>query len=245
MQRTTAPGARIAAPFSNARAANGACHLDGLRVDCIIAAATSRAQAGAEGICDAGPFCMSRYRIVVAIDLSEYAEVVLEHALDQAARHDQSELHFVTVVPDARLMAVTKKRLADIVRDGLDVFRDGHVDWRARMHVRVGKPAEEIVALADDVEADLIVVGRFSQHRRRVGSTAQRVLDLASSPTLAINQLGKSVAEHAQCPDCARVRSSSDGEVWFCDRHRDRDRDTLATTLVLPSTIWTGGTLMW
>ena len=102
-----------------------------------------------------------------------------------------------------------------------------------------------LVALSDEVDADLIVVGRFSQHRRRVGSTAQRVLDLASSPTLTVNQLGKPVSDHAQCPDCARVRASSDGEVWFCDRHRDRDRDTLATTLVLPSTIWTGGTLMW
>ncbi len=187
---------------------------------------------------------MNRYRIVVGLDLSEYAEVVLEHALDQAARHEQTELHFVTVVPDARLMAVTKKRLTELVRDGLDLLHDG-IDWRARMHVRVGKPAEEIVALADDVDADLIVVGRFSQHRRRVGSTAQRVLDLASSPTLTVNQLGKPVTDHAQCPDCARVRASSDGEVWFCDRHRDRDRDTLATTLVLPSTIWTGGTLMW
>jgi nucleotide-binding universal stress UspA family protein len=186
---------------------------------------------------------MDRYRIVVGLDLSEYAEVVLEHALDQAARHERSELHFVTAIPDARLLAATKPRLAALVRDGLDSF--GERDWRARLHVRVGKPAEEIVLLADDIDADLIVVGRFSQHRRRVGSTAQRVLELASTPTLAINQLGKPVTDHAQCPDCARVRASSDGEVWFCDRHRDSDRDTLATTLVLPSTTWTGGTLMW
>jgi nucleotide-binding universal stress UspA family protein len=188
---------------------------------------------------------MDRYRIVVALDLSEYAEVVLEHALDQAARHEQPDLHFVTVVPDARLMTTTKDRLADLVREGLDVFRDSDVDWRARMHVRVGTPADEIVALADDVGADLIVVGRFSQHHRRVGSTAQRVLDLATSPTLAVNQLGKPLEDHAQCADCVRVREDSDGQIWFCDRHRDHDRDTLATALVLPSMIWTGGTLMW
>jgi nucleotide-binding universal stress UspA family protein len=197
------------------------------------------------GTLDAVRRRMDRYRIVVGLDLSEYAEVVLEHALDQAARHEQPELHFVTVVPDARLMGATKDRLSALVLEGLDVFRTTLIDWRARMHVRVGKPAEEIVDLADDVDADLIIVGRFSRHRPRIGSTTQRILELASSATLAVNQLGKPVADHAQCADCVRARADTDGEVWFCDRHSDRDRDTLATTLVLPSTVWTGGTLMW
>ena len=52
---------------------------------------------------------MHRYRIVVGLDLSEYAEVVLEHALDQAARHELSELHFVTVVPDASATLVPSR----------------------------------------------------------------------------------------------------------------------------------------
>ena len=38
-----------------------------------------------------------RYRIVVGIDLSEYSDIVIEHALDQAARHNVPELHFLTV----------------------------------------------------------------------------------------------------------------------------------------------------
>jgi hypothetical protein len=38
-----------------------------------------------------------RHCIVVALDLGDYAEIVLEHALDQAARHDVTDLHFVYV----------------------------------------------------------------------------------------------------------------------------------------------------
>ena len=37
------------------------------------------------------------FRIIVGVDLSEYSDIVIEHALDQAARHDEPELHFLTV----------------------------------------------------------------------------------------------------------------------------------------------------
>jgi nucleotide-binding universal stress UspA family protein len=179
---------------------------------------------------------MDRYRIVAALDLSEYAEIVLEHALDQAARHDQPELHFVAVVPSENKLAGVKERLAELVLEGLDNFRDHKLDWRARLHVRVGKPAEAIIELAEDVRADLVVVGRFG------GTTARSVLDLARCPVLAVNLADRSVDSEPQCPDCVQVRAESDGESWFCAKHRS-DRPT--SSLVLPSTIWTGGTLMW
>src|SRR5712671_1942946 len=40
---------------------------------------------------------MRRYRMVVGVDLTEYSEIVLEHALDQAARHSAPELHIIHV----------------------------------------------------------------------------------------------------------------------------------------------------
>lgn len=188
------------------------------------------------GTPDAKPPDMDRYRIVAALDQSEYAEIVLEHALDQAARHQQPELHFVTVVSDEHALAKAKQKLTDLVLGDLDTFRDHHFDWRARLHVRVGKPAEEIVALAEDVLADLIVVGRFG------GSTARKVLDHADCPMLAINLAERQVDTEPQCPECVQIRAESDGETWFCAKHAG-DRPT--TTLLLPSTTWTGGTLMW
>jgi nucleotide-binding universal stress UspA family protein len=176
---------------------------------------------------------MDRYRIVAALDLSECAEIVLEHALDQAARHDQPDLHFVTVVPDERAFDDAKRKLAELVLEGLDTVKN---DWRARLHVRIGKPAEEIVALAEDVRADLIVVGRFG------GATGRKVLDHADCPVLAINLSERQVDAEPQCPDCVQLRAESDGESWFCPKHAG-DRPT--TTLLSPSTTWTGGTLMW
>jgi nucleotide-binding universal stress UspA family protein len=186
-----------------------------------------------------------RYRMVVALDLSEYAEIVLEHALDQAARHSAPDLHFLTVVPNEAAVAGTKEQLAELVLEGLDVFRDRSPDWHARLHVRAGKPDEEIVNLAAEVQAQLVVVGRFGLHhpRRKLGSVAHRVLEAAPCPTLAVGLVDQPVELHRQCPDCVTVRAESDGERWFCDAHRAADRVTLATTM-LPS-VWTGGTLMW
>ena len=42
------------------------------------------------------------FRLVVALDLSEYAEIVLEYALDQAARHSAPDIHFVHVIEGHR-----------------------------------------------------------------------------------------------------------------------------------------------
>ncbi len=187
-----------------------------------------------------------RYRIVVALDLSEYAEIVLEHALDQAARHDAPDLHFVTVVEDDGKVDLVdvKNRLAELVLDGLGNFGERAPDWHARLHVRAGEPDDEIIALANEVDADLIAMGRFGLHRPRkqLGSIAHRVLANAPCPVLAINHIDRA-PEQPQCPQCVQVRADSDGERWFCDAHSAPDRVTLATTS-LPS-IWTGGTLMW
>ena len=185
-----------------------------------------------------------RYRMVVAIDLTEYAEIVLEHALDQAARHAAPDLHFLTVVGNTSPEAVDRAKhdLAQLVVDGLETFRELAGAWHSRLHVRAGRPGEEIVALAGEIEADLVVVGRFGAHERH-GSLATRIVEAAPCPTLVVGLTEHAVDVPPQCPDCMRVRAESDGERWFCERH-GADRVTLATT-TLPTTIWTGGTLLW
>ncbi|MGE5183857.1 MAG: universal stress protein [Acidobacteriota bacterium] len=181
-----------------------------------------------------------RYRIVVALDLSEYSEIVLEHALDVAARHDLPDLHFVTVVDRGNKVDVVdvKNRLADLVLDGLGSFDGRTATWHARLHVRAGKAAEEIVELANEVDANLVALGRFGVHR----GVAERVLTDAPCPVLAINLIDRA-PEQPQCAACVQIRADSDGERWFCAEHSAPDRVTLATT-ALPTT-WLGGTLMW
>jgi nucleotide-binding universal stress UspA family protein len=114
---------------------------------------------------------MRRYRIVVGIDLSEYADIVIEHALDQAARHDLPELHFLTVREKRRPSGEEVKRaLWERVYPSLEAFNRHGTDWRAQLHVQRGKPEVEIAELAADIRADLIVIGQFGLHTPRARS---------------------------------------------------------------------------
>jgi len=180
-----------------------------------------------------------RFRIVSALDSSDYAPIVLEHALDLAARHDAPDLHFVRVVEAGDDPAAAAAELATFVLDGLDGYNC--TDWRARFHIRTGRPHEEIVALAADLRANTIVIGRFGLHHagRRLGSIASRVLDDATCPVLVV---GFGVADPLPietCLDCAAVREDSDGHRWFCAAHSAPDRVSLAAPLVSFAT--TGG----
>lgn len=185
------------------------------------------------------------HRIVVALDLLEYSEIVLEHALDQARRFAPPELHFVTVVEDARPdLDDVKQRLGALVVAGLDgLDRTG---WLVRLHVRSGRAAEEITNLAAEIRAHLLVIGRFGVHhpRRRIGRTANRVIDLATCPAFVVTLTDQSPDGQPQCPDCVALRSASDGRIWFCSLHAAPDRSQLST-IVGPSTSLTGGPLMW
>ena len=181
-----------------------------------------------------------RFRIVTALDSNEYDEIVLEHALDQAARHDVVDLHFVMVVPNERELDRAKVELASAVRQGLE--SQSRPDWRSRLHVRAGKTAEEIANLAGELDADLLVIGRFGVHAtRKHHSTADRVLEMVACPTLVVG-LGEHVLEtEQQCPRCVEVREESDGERWFCDAHASPDRLDLTTRLPPSTTSVRGG----
>ena len=170
-----------------------------------------------------------RHRIVIALDGSEYAAVVLEHALDQAARYDRADLHAIHVVDDLNDCDTAKLWLAETVLDGFEVFRARQRDWRTRLHIRAGRTDEEIVGLAADIEADLIVVGRYGLHRRK---TTNRVLDGATCPTLVVGLTEHVIDPHPYCPPCVLVREESEGDQWFCPEHLARAHASLSTRLL-------------
>ena len=191
---------------------------------------------------------MDRYRIVVALDLSEYSEVVIEHAIDQAARHDAVDLHFLCVQERrGQSLDELKQRLAPLVFDALSLLGPDGPDWRARLHVRTGDAGEEIAGLAAEIEADLVVVGRFGTHRsaRRLGSIASRVVETSPCPVLVVGLTEHAAASTDVCAECARVRDESDGERWFCDEHLAPDRADVATTFLPMQLDFTGGGPMW
>ncbi|MBL0215329.1 MAG: universal stress protein [Myxococcales bacterium] len=181
-----------------------------------------------------------RYRIVVPLDHSEYSEIVLEHAIDQAARHTTADLHFLTVVAKESELEDAKVRLATEVLQALDTPALKSSDWRSRLHVTHGDPVEEIASLAADLRADLLVIGRFGTHDRGK-SIADRVLAHATCPTLVVGLTERTFDAQAQCAQCVAVREESDGERWFCEAHTGERH----FTALLPSTALGSGSLMW
>jgi nucleotide-binding universal stress UspA family protein len=152
-----------------------------------------------------------RFRIVVALDGSDYAQAVLEHALDQAARHDAPDVNVVAVVEPGQVVEfdevarALRARIHELLATTIFTFCAG-AEWRVRVHVRRGLAGEEIAALAEEIQADLVVVGRFGAgvaRRGRPGSVADDVIRMTSCPTLVVQVPDyPHVDAEPRCADC-------------------------------------------
>jgi hypothetical protein len=123
--------------------------------------------------------------VLAGIDNSP-ASMVVASAAARMARRFALPLHLVAVAPDPSEGATTGAR--DALRRAIESLAREH--HSAEGSVRTGKPQEEIVATATERGADLIVVGRHGAsgplRRAVLGSTAQKVVGLASCPVLVV-----------------------------------------------------------
>ena len=142
------------------------------------------------------------YRIVVPTDFSDCSRTAWDLAQRIAATAG-SELivaHVLTEIPlygRGVLSIETARKLRDEVRrwtesaleDQVGKARAGGLS--ARSALRTGVPYEEIVALARDERADLIVIGTHGRggiDRALLGSVADRVVRLAPCPVLTLRE---------------------------------------------------------
>lgn len=195
------------------------------------------------------------FTVTCAVDQSEYAPAVLTHMFDFAARHGGADCHVVTVVPchhagvfhdapppaayeaeRAHAQATLARILAGAL-DDLSVPRSQRD--RTWLHVRRGVPAEEIVGLAAEAGADLIVVGRFGANDGGKTSVADRVIALAECPVFVVQGGSYAAAPNDQCPDCVAVRRMTRGEEWFCARHHG-EPPVLASTVNVGESLLSG-----
>ena len=159
---------------------------------------------------------MSFQRILVAIDDCEPAL----HAVDAAitlARQVGASLAFVTVIPTSlmppsELGFVEPQRTEQLharAQSLLRLVRDRAGDTPSDEILRNGAVAEEIVAVAKDWKADLIVIGNHSRpllERLLLSNTTKGVLHTAPCPVLVVAySLGKSIKER----ECASVGTKS------------------------------------
>jgi nucleotide-binding universal stress UspA family protein len=154
------------------------------------------------------------------------------YAVDQAARLAQhvpsASLHLVHVY-EARLSKVE----ADAVIAHLGLYARekiaslGGLDSRTMgIHVRSGNVAREIVQLATDVFAGLIVLGAEDRSVKAwfAAPTVERVMASAPCPVLVagpkpvVASAASPIIEPA-CVDCLSTRQATEKHQWWCARH--------------------------
>jgi nucleotide-binding universal stress UspA family protein len=133
---------------------------------------------------------MAEFRqILVPTDFTEVSDHALDWAVEMASRLGASitlmhayELPIVGI-PDATLVASAEMatRLADASRQALDKTLDRHKGSGVPITavLRTGVPWEEINQVADEIHADLVVIGTHGRKgiaRALLGSTAEKVV---------------------------------------------------------------------
>jgi nucleotide-binding universal stress UspA family protein len=134
--------------------------------------------------------------LVVGVDESPTSRNALAYAVGMA-RRQQSNLVVVTVAAPVSLDVTTGMAAvagvplpstseltlpAEIVK-----FLDEMIPERWEHVVRVGEPAHKLAAVADELRADAIVVGRSRSPTRHVlGSVAARLVRHARTPVIVV-----------------------------------------------------------
>lgn len=182
----------------------------------------------------------TKYTIVVGIDFSEAGDGALDHAIELAVSRN-AELH-VLYVDDHFRGAEDGREAAEAALERIEKHGIAHMDRISRKlgktvsfrhlysHFRVGAPAEQVVQLAVDLDADLIVVGTHGRRgfqRLMLGSVSERVVRLARCAVWIVRPkdhegLGPVPEIEPACKDCLAKRAETNNAELWCARHSER-----------------------
>jgi len=136
-------------------------------------------------------------KIMVALDLSDYADFVLIKAI-KTAKQQNAKVDIVVVAEEhsnerdsAEWERANEKLLKDATRAARSYQQKALAQGvKAKVRVRSGKtPAEEIIKYQQSENLDLIVLGRRSQTLRAtcpMGAVAQRVAAYATCTVMVV-----------------------------------------------------------
>jgi nucleotide-binding universal stress UspA family protein len=152
-------------------------------------------------------------KILVASDGSKDAELAATSAAD-LARSTGSELHVVSVFPGSayvhpyyevrfpeaaeRLRREALEERQEMLDEQVERIRKAGKDV-AQTHIRMGEAAKEIVALAEEMGAGLVVMGSHGLggiRRALIGSVSAAVVTHAHCPVLVVRQEKERSVEH-------------------------------------------------
>ena len=166
----------------------------------------------------------ARVVIVAATDGSPASK----EAMAAAARFSSlpgSELHLVHVLDPGEAA-----RRPEAVPEGQALLESAAeaAGFEASLHIAVGIAWREIVQLAADLHADVVIVGthdRSGLQRVILGSVAEQVVKKARCPVFVARPKDHSDAVpeiEPPCVKCVAVQASSNGERLWCDQHSER-----------------------
>jgi nucleotide-binding universal stress UspA family protein len=135
-------------------------------------------------------------KILQANDGSEHAFHALSLAL-LIAKQNNSVLHMISVeeidyIPE--FLEEIREESGTAARRFHGVLKRAHAmaeaaDVQLLTHVATGHPVRDVVLLAADLKVDLLVIGATGHsalYERMVGSRADRIVQLAQCPVLAV-----------------------------------------------------------
>jgi universal stress protein A len=132
-------------------------------------------------------------RILVPLDFSGKSRQALRYAVPLAQKFS-ARIHLVHVLPDpgkASKDELIRQRLAAMKRLGQTAAQLMPPRLHAENAVLTGKPADEILALAEKNSIDLIVLttkGQSGLKRALVGSTAEQIMRHALCPVMSVRR---------------------------------------------------------
>jgi nucleotide-binding universal stress UspA family protein len=133
---------------------------------------------------------ISPKRIVLAMDFSEPAHRALNYAFSFAKQYN-AELTLVHVLEHFPSSVGLQSASSKAMRQLRELVPPGPSKTSVvKFLVRIGKPYEQIVALAFETQADLVIMGvrgHGSVNSAIFGSTAYRVIQLGPCPVLAVH----------------------------------------------------------
>lgn len=144
---------------------------------------------------------MSHYtHILVAIDLSDEADEVLDKARAIAESH-QAKLTMVHVVEPLSVaygsdipldLTTLQDEITEQARERIGQLADSLKLDKGEQHIVYGRPEREVHRIANEAEVDLIVVGSHGRHGLALilGSTSTSILHGAYCDVLAV-RVGK------------------------------------------------------
>jgi len=184
-----------------------------------------------------------RFVVLAAVNASSQEQEVVRVGANFACSIPGGELHLLHVVEDLPPpmplvpvpigLGVTTTELVAAARARLDkVTAAARAQFGGRIveHLAAGSAWKQVLQLAIDLQADLVLVGthgRTGVKRMVLGSVAEAVVRRASCPVIVVRpkDYHASVPPEIEpaCPDCLQTQRETGGERLWCAQHGGGD----------------------